>query len=200
MKSNNHNNNNTNYDQRSVRSQSSHENTIKTRNNQSDKIYATYPKSLHQGSENHSSNMTSPSSEPPPAPATSSQQQQHQQLQLQVEDKFQDAFNSLNPEERGMMKIEVHSPPPPAYTFFFKYNIDGVSLEFPSEVVEAASSEVADLNSPLFPSISILAKDTKIWCRFCADDILCRQRGGLGAPTGSRVYSLDGSLLLSEYD
>ena len=80
-----------------------------------------------------------------------------------------------------------------------KFNIDGEVLSYPMEV-EKSFKDVTDLKAPLRPTVSLLSAETKVWCRFSESDIVHRSREEMGAPSGVRVYCLDGTLLLSEAD
>lgn len=51
----------------------------------------------------------------------------------------------------------------------------------------------------LFPTVSLLSENTRVWCRFCEADIVTRSRCNIGAPPGTKVYCLDGSVLLEEH-
>ena len=48
----------------------------------------------------------------------------------------------------------------------------------------------------LYPTVSLLSHDTRVWCRFCEADMVCNSRSVIGAPKGVKVYCLDGSLLI----
>ena len=54
--------------------------------------------------------------------------------------------------------------------------------------------------SGIYPGISIMSENTRVWDRFCESDIVYRCRSQIGAPDGVKVYCLDGSLLLTEDD
>jgi len=83
--------------------------------------------------------------------------------------------------------------------FTFKVNVNGSHTNFSAEAQEAATG-IMSMKAPLFPSISILSENTRVWCRFCEADIVYRSRLAIGAPPGVRVYSIDGSLLLGPHD
>ena len=79
-----------------------------------------------------------------------------------------------------------------------KYNINGIPLDFGDEATDAFTSFV-EMNVPLYPTVSIISEGTKVWCRFCEEDIVYKTNlAAIGAPVGSRVYCLDGSLLMGE--
>ena len=78
-----------------------------------------------------------------------------------------------------------------------QFNIDGHPLHFSSEA-QIAINDIACLNAPLYPTISIISEGTKVWCRLCEADIVYRMRSAIGAPPEARVYSLDGSLLIGD--
>jgi hypothetical protein len=82
---------------------------------------------------------------------------------------------------------------------FVRWNINGRESKFSSDAVESLHDTVS-MKTPLYPTISISSKDTRVWCRFCEADIVCKIRDVIGAPKGVRVYCLDGSLLLNEND
>ena len=80
-----------------------------------------------------------------------------------------------------------------------RWNVDGHRSKFTSNALDTISS-IDSLNAPLYPTVSLLSEDTRVWCRFCEADIVFRDRAVIGAPKGARVYCLDGSLLLDEKD
>lgn len=80
-----------------------------------------------------------------------------------------------------------------------KWNINGRQSKYSAHALD----NVRDIDSskaPLYPTVSLLTEDTRVWCRFCEADIVYRDRAVIGAPKGVRVYCLDGSLLLDEKD
>lgn len=83
-----------------------------------------------------------------------------------------------------------------------KFNINGRLKSFKgakeSQVVLEATG-LAD-RKDVYPCISILSENTRLWNRFCEADIVYKQRSQIGAPPNVKVYCLDGSLLLSEDD
>ena len=81
--------------------------------------------------------------------------------------------------------------------FVLRFSVNGRSTPLGPQAVEAACAVAANSDAPLFPTISLMSQDTRVWCRFCEADIVYRSRAALGAPPGVRVYCLDGSLLLS---
>ena len=80
-----------------------------------------------------------------------------------------------------------------------KWNINGQQIKYSSNALETVS-DIDSLKAPLYPTVSLLSEDTRVWCRFCEADIVYRDRAVIGAPKGVRVYCLDGSLLLDEND
>ncbi len=80
---------------------------------------------------------------------------------------------------------------------FFAFNINGTVLSFSESVEKSIQSELK-MYPPLYPTVSILSEQTKVWCRFDQQDIVFRSRRAIGAPPGVRVYCLDGSVLLTE--
>lgn len=81
--------------------------------------------------------------------------------------------------------------------FAMSISVNGRSTKFTDDSREAACA-IARNAALLYPTISLLSQDTRVWCRFCEADIVYRSRAALGAPPGVRVYCLDGSLLLNE--
>ena len=93
-------------------------------------------------------------------------------------------------------------PAPEQSNIKLKFNINGRVKSFRDE--EAAkiamnNMELGDVEN-IYPCISILTENTRVWNRFCEADIVYKQRRQIGAPPGTKVYCLDGSLLLSESD
>ena len=82
-------------------------------------------------------------------------------------------------------------------SFLLRLSVNGRPLHPSPEACEAACA-VASVQQALFPPISLLSQDTRVWCRLCEADIVYRKRASCGAPPGVRVYCLDGSLLLDE--
>ena len=80
-----------------------------------------------------------------------------------------------------------------------KWNINGQQIKYSSDALDSVS-DIDSLKAPLYPTVSLLSEDTRVWCRFCEADIVYRDRAVVGAPKGVRVYCLDGSLLLDEND
>lgn len=78
-----------------------------------------------------------------------------------------------------------------------KFNINGVLLDFLSPTMTAIS-DITRLNAPLYPTVSIISEGTKVWCRLCEADIIYRNHDLIGAPSGAKVYALDGSLLIDD--
>lgn len=52
----------------------------------------------------------------------------------------------------------------------------------------------------LYPTVTLHSPQTEVLCRFCAQDILANSRNAIGAPRGSIVYSVDGSVLFDTED
>jgi hypothetical protein len=110
--------------------------------------------------------------------------------------KQEDAVAEAVEEESSDLKQEGS----PIMTPFIAFNINGTVLQFPDSVAESFRSELRELNPPLYPTVSLLAERTKVWCRFDKADIVYKSRQNIGAPKNVRVYCLDGSLLLNEND
>jgi len=51
------------------------------------------------------------------------------------------------------------------------------------------------MDEDLYPSLTLHSPATRVWCRFCAEDILSNSRESIGAPEGVAVYAVDGSVL-----
>ena len=84
-----------------------------------------------------------------------------------------------------------------------RFNLNGEVLDFPQDAFVEIEAELASTYSPLpplYPMVSLLSGDTRVWSRFSEPDMVYRSRSAIGAPPGARVYCLDGSLLLSEDD
>ena len=89
----------------------------------------------------------------------------------------------------------------PTSPYVFRIHIDGVPCEFPTECDEAIRHVMADiekLSTPLFPTVSLLSNNTRIWCRFCEADMVYRNRQVIGVENNVRVYCVDGSILIHE--
>ena len=82
----------------------------------------------------------------------------------------------------------------------FSVCINGRAIAITDEIREAAYDALVTDEAPLYPTISLLSQDTRVWCRFCEADIMYRSRSLVKAPPGVKVYCLDGSLLLDEKD
>ena len=80
-----------------------------------------------------------------------------------------------------------------------QFNINGRQLKYKTDS-EVSIRDVIPIDTPLYPTVSLFSENTRVWCRFCEADIVYRSRSAIGAPTGCKVYSLDGSLLLAETD
>jgi hypothetical protein len=92
-------------------------------------------------------------------------------------------------------KLPLNICPPP----FVVFNVNGSILQFPESVDESLAAEVK-FNPPLYPTVSLMSENTKVWCRFDRGDIVSQSRHSIGAPSGVKVYCLDGTLLLGEKD
>ncbi len=79
-----------------------------------------------------------------------------------------------------------------------KFNINGEPIQLTAEVSKLTESLSTNEN-PFYPTVSLFSEDTRVWCRFCEADIVYRSRDSIQAPLGTRVYCLDGSLLLNEF-
>ena len=102
-----------------------------------------------------------------------------------MEDLCKDVSGNGSSSDRGQLHV--------------RWNVDGHRSKFTSNALDTISS-IDSLNAPLYPTVSLLSEDTRVWCRFCEADIVFRDRAVIGAPKGARVYCLDGSLLLDEKD
>ena len=80
-----------------------------------------------------------------------------------------------------------------------RWNVNGQQSKFPAHALDSVT-DIVSLKTPLYPTVSLLSGDTRVWSRFCEGDIVYRSRAIIGAPPGVRVYCLDGSLLLDEKD
>ena len=80
------------------------------------------------------------------------------------------------------------------HPFTLKVNVNGKLSVFPHEAYESMS-DIVSLKAPLYPTVSLLTENTRVWCRFCEADIVYRSRESIGAPKGVPIYCLDGSLL-----
>ena len=87
------------------------------------------------------------------------------------------------------------APQPAPLPFLLQININGKLSRYGDDALAAATG-ILSLKAPLYPTVSLLSEDTRVWCRFCEADIVYRQRGLIGAPPEARVYCLDGSLLI----
>jgi hypothetical protein len=83
--------------------------------------------------------------------------------------------------------------------FIMTIHVNGARREYAQPAMDAAQ-EIVSLRAPLYPTVSLISENTRVWCRFCEADIVYRSRQAMGAPAGCRVYCLDGSLLLDETD
>lgn len=77
-------------------------------------------------------------------------------------------------------------------------NIDGHPCEYPAGALQKVASEIQLMKSSLFPTVGLNSGSTRVWCRFCEADVVYRKRNAIGAPANTKVYCLDGSLLLDE--
>lgn len=94
----------------------------------------------------------------------------------------------------SLYAFEPHSSP---QHFDLAINVDGHPVELP-QIVARSAPAVLGGGVPLHPVACIRSPQTRMWCRFNETDVLIRDRERIGAPTGVRVYCLDGSLLLKE--
>lgn len=51
------------------------------------------------------------------------------------------------------------------------------------------------LEEDLYPTLTLHSPATKVWCRFCAEDIISNSRESIGAPEGATIYAVDGSVI-----
>lgn len=79
-------------------------------------------------------------------------------------------------------------------------NVNGIILPFSASAQLAIQEECTSLDgSPaLFPTVSLQSPNTRVWCRFSEADMVQRTRAAVGAVLGSRVYCLDGTLLIGD--
>lgn len=81
--------------------------------------------------------------------------------------------------------------------FYLAINVDGKLCEYDERAFQSNTlEEIIEFQTPLYPSISILTPNTRVWSRFCEADIVTRNRANIGAPLGVAVYCVDGSILL----
>jgi hypothetical protein len=146
-------------------------------------------------------------------------------LQAEERSKFMyDVFSSEDLDIKGNQRnTRKHDPNNPIFrtvndnfvsnvnitTFIMKININGSQIEIPQEATHAMEDSLrflvagTDINSnicpiSLYPTVSLMSNETRVWCRFCEADIVYRRRDSIGAPSACRVYCLDGTLLLKE--
>lgn len=97
----------------------------------------------------------------------------------------------------------LRQPPPAGENdqgrLHIRWNVNGQPCKYPADALDSVHGIVA-LKTPLYPTVSLLSEDTRVWCRFCEADIVYRSRKIIGAPPGAKVYCVDGSLLLDEKD
>lgn len=77
-------------------------------------------------------------------------------------------------------------------------NIDGHPCEYPAGALQKIASEIQLLKASLYPTVGLISGNTRVWCRFCEADVVYRRRNAIGAPVNTKVYCLDGSVLLEE--
>jgi hypothetical protein len=82
------------------------------------------------------------------------------------------------------------------FAFSLTVNINGVVTEIPQGALFGAFADDLAVQAPLYPTVSLLSSETRVWCRFCEADIVYRTREEIGAPPDERIYCLDGSLLI----
>lgn len=82
--------------------------------------------------------------------------------------------------------------------FLVSFNVNGMPVHLSTAGSNALRAWFDGLNgAEMYPSVSLLTKNTGAWCRFCESDVRFRLRSLIGAPEGVPVYCLDGSLLIS---
>lgn len=83
-------------------------------------------------------------------------------------------------------------------------NVDGSVLRLDDRANAALESVLLESlrgDVPLFPAVSILSPQVRVWCRFCEADILLHNPAAIGAPKqtagagSTNIYCLDGSRL-----
>lgn len=75
-------------------------------------------------------------------------------------------------------------------------NVNGTALELDeraSEAVEEMLRSSGAQSIALYPTVSLMSPNVRVWCRFSDADILHRKASAIGAPDGAKVYGLDGS-------
>ena len=103
------------------------------------------------------------------------------------------------------------------------FNLNGRTISYGNQTHQQMKIAIPN-DAPLYPTVSLFSANTRLvkpvyaymhvslltlktiicmyvcmqWCRFCEADIVYRSRAAIGAPSGCRVYCLDGSLLLRE--
>ena len=79
-------------------------------------------------------------------------------------------------------------------------NVNGIILPFSAAAQVAINEECAnvDASHALYPTVSLHSPNTRVWCRFSEADMVQRSRAAVGAVLGSRVYCLDGTLLIGD--
>jgi hypothetical protein len=82
-------------------------------------------------------------------------------------------------------------------SFVVQFNVDGTLLDF-SDHAQLAISEITNSSAPLYPTVSITSEGTRVWCRLCEADIVYRTHAAIGSRPGSKVYALDGSVLIDD--
>jgi hypothetical protein len=95
----------------------------------------------------------------------------------------------------GITDCERDSPDP---DFTIAFNVNGMAVHLSPAGASALRSWFDGLNgTEMYPAVSLLTKNTGVWCRFCESDVRFRLRSLIGAPEGVPVYCLDGSVLIS---
>lgn len=87
--------------------------------------------------------------------------------------------------------LPSHLSPPFGNTGGFGHSIDTAS----SDSSATPFYLHVPMDEDLYPSLTLHSPATRVWCRFCAEDILSNSRESIGAPEGVAVYAVDGSVL-----
>jgi hypothetical protein len=76
-------------------------------------------------------------------------------------------------------------------------NVDGIVIQYSeNEYFSALAEEMKSNHKALYPAVSLLSENTRVWCRFCEADIVYREPQLIGVKPHTRVYCADGSILL----
>ena len=98
---------------------------------------------------------------------------------------------SLSPERGASSESSSANPN------LLSVNVNGIVLELDARAHEAVKdvlSASTAQSAPLYPTVSLMSPNVRVWCRFCEADILQRKAAAIGAPDNARVYCLDGSV------